>query len=80
MVKIKINYSKCQDASGCKICLQKCPNGVLMTYPGKTSKDYGMTPKSIPKTRHVYAIFLNFCDLCMKCVNICPKSAINIKR
>ena len=80
MVKIKIDKFKCPDASQCKLCLLECPKGVFMTYPISNNKDYGKTPKSIPITRMVVAIFLDFCDLCMKCVGICPKSAIKIKR
>ena len=75
-LKIRIDYSKCQQPDDCGKCLQVCQPAVFSLI--FTDKDY-----HDPKNWKVVPMFPMLCvldDKCNFCVNVCPESAISIKR
>ena len=75
--KIEIDYSKCTVPFWCKKCLQVCPQLVFSVY----CKQMERLKESDPREPGVYEIIpvrRDKCNLCNKCVEVCPEDAITI--
>ena len=73
-IKIKVDYSKCniEKPEDCTECLRICePKVFIVTY---------MDKKNLfdPKVWRVFPRFPKLCTYCKKCIEICPKNAIDI--
>lgn len=73
-VKIKIDYSKCQQPENCNKCLRLCKPGVFhLIFMDKDYHD--------PKDWKIIPAFPRLCifNSCNSCVEDCPENAISIK-
>ena len=79
--KIKIDYSKCGNATGgidprnCSICLRVCDPAVFLRHMNLKAEE--LNPKD-PQSWQVTAVWLDLCTHCGKCVASCPEKAITI--
>jgi ferredoxin len=75
--KIEIDYSKCTVPFWCKKCLQACPQLVFQVYCKQLVKLRESDPRE-PGVYQVVAVRRDKCNMCNKCIEICPEDAITI--
>jgi len=75
--RIEIDYEKCTVPFWCKKCIQGCPQIVFQVYCKKLTKLQESDPRE-PGVYEVKAVRRDKCNMCMKCVEICPEGAITI--
>jgi NAD-dependent dihydropyrimidine dehydrogenase PreA subunit len=79
--KIKIDYSKCGNATGgidprqCSKCLYVCDPAVFVRHPTLQVKEKNHYD---PQYWQVTPVWLSLCNRCLKCVKACPQNAIII--
>lgn len=74
MVKIKFNKGKCINPEECMKCISVCHVGALILAPANKPGNPGTPPK-----RYIIDLLYDVaCDKCMRCVEVCPRSAIEI--
>ncbi|RLG39136.1 MAG: hypothetical protein DRN91_00685 [Candidatus Alkanophagales archaeon] len=65
---------KCKDPKICMKCIRACPAKVLVLKP--------ISDRTNPHPRvekwEINVMFKDLCNRCMKCVEVCPKSCIEI--
>lgn len=86
MVKFKFDQTKCilpydpeeLRPTKCLKCLDVCPNSLLIFRPLKEKSEDGA-----PVKFEIYMTFRSygnkFCPDCLRCVNICPEKALELK-
>jgi Pyruvate/2-oxoacid:ferredoxin oxidoreductase delta subunit len=73
MINIEWNDDKCADPQDCYKCLDRCPEGVFMTYPrdkrepGKAAGNWAIIPS-----------FIKLCTGCRICEEVCPENALTV--
>ncbi|NHJ14030.1 MAG: 4Fe-4S dicluster domain-containing protein [Candidatus Thorarchaeota archaeon] len=77
--KIKIDHTKCgvnvsTDPRDCRKCLYVCDPAVLLLHP--TLEEH--PDPNNPDKWVIDAIWLSKCTGCMRCVEVCPESAIQV--
>ena len=75
--KIEIDMTKCTVPFWCKKCLQACPQLVFQVY----CKQLVKLRESDPRQAGVYeviAVRRDKCNMCNKCLDVCPETAITI--
>lgn len=75
--KIKIDHAKCTVPFWCKKCLQACPQLVFQVYCKQLVKYKESDPRE-PGIYEVVAVRRDKCNMCNKCVEVCPEDAITI--
>jgi ferredoxin len=79
--KIKIDYSKCGNATGgidpreCSLCLKVCDPAVLLRHEAIGAKE--VNPHD-PQFWQITAVWTDLCTGCGKCVAACPQKAITL--
>lgn len=72
---ITVNNKKCTDPLSCRKCLLICPTHVL----GLGTKVGPKKHQEIDPSQFIMAgVRFEKCTGCMDCVNVCPKSAIQV--
>jgi NADH-quinone oxidoreductase subunit I len=72
---ITVNNKKCTDPLSCRKCLLICPTHVL----GLGTKVGPKKHQEIDPSQFIVAgVRFEKCTGCMDCVNVCPKSAIQV--
>ena len=75
--KIEIDMTKCTVPFWCKKCLQACPQVVFQVYCKQMVKLRESDPRQ-PGIYEVTAVRRDKCNMCNKCVEVCPEKAITI--
>ncbi|MHA1308417.1 MAG: 4Fe-4S binding protein [Candidatus Heimdallarchaeota archaeon] len=78
--KIIIDYTKCGDGVGvdprdCVKCLQICEPALFLMHETLGVEDDPYDPQ----LWRVTALYPSLCTKCMKCVEVCPEQAIQVK-
>ncbi len=71
---IKIKVVECNEPKKCSKCVKSCPAKVLVLKPTGTKKlsDY-------VKKWYIRPLYKNYCNGCMRCVELCPENCIKIE-
>jgi NADH-quinone oxidoreductase subunit I len=77
MVKIEVNYERCQTPFDCKKCLVICPQAVFVVGAVKVERFKETDPKE-PGAYQLTPFYLDKCTACGDCVNVCPQDALKI--
>lgn len=77
LAKIEIDRSKCTVPFWCKKCLQACPQLVFTVYCKELKKLRESDPRE-PDIYEVMPLRRDKCNVCNKCVDVCPEDAISI--
>lgn len=75
--KIEIDRTKCTVPFWCKKCLQACPQVVFQVYCKQLLKLKESDPRE-PGIYEVLPVRRDKCNMCNKCVEVCPENAITI--
>jgi ferredoxin len=75
--KIEIDMTKCTVPFWCKKCLQACPQLVFQVYCKQLTKLRESDPRQ-PGVYEIIAVRRDKCNMCNKCVEVCPEKAIII--
>ena len=78
--KIIIDYMKCGDGVGvdpreCTKCLKICEPALFLMHETLGVEDDPYDPQ----LWRVTALYPSLCTKCMKCVEVCPEQAIQVK-
>lgn len=75
-MQITIDYSRCRSPLDCAKCAVACPEAVFVMKPTKIEK--------FKETRsddyRLFALYDMMCTGCMRCVDVCPENALEIKK
>lgn len=75
--KVEIDKTKCTVPFWCKKCLEACPQLVFFVYCRELQKLRESDPRE-PNIYELVALRRDKCNLCNKCVDVCPEDAITI--
>jgi len=75
--KIEIDESKCTVPFWCKKCLEACPHLVFWVEGTRNERLRESDPRE-PGLYRLLAVRRDKCNLCNRCVEICPEGAITI--
>jgi ferredoxin len=72
--KVSIQWlkDKCLKPQDCGKCLEVCPSTVFVRYAPQRER------YKEPQNYVIVPSFTNFCIVCNKCTEVCPKGAIKI--
>jgi NAD-dependent dihydropyrimidine dehydrogenase PreA subunit len=78
--KIIIDYTKCGDGVGvdpreCTKCLKICEPALFLLHETMDVEDDPYDPQ----LWRITALYPSLCTKCMKCVEVCPEQAIQVK-
>ena len=79
--KITIDYSKCGDGIGvdpreCAKCLKICPPAIFLLHETIGAEEVNVFD---PQIWRITPLYPSLCTKCMKCVEVCPEEAIEVK-
>ncbi|MBI4334254.1 MAG: 4Fe-4S binding protein [Chloroflexi bacterium] len=72
-MKIKIDKQACSKPLDCRLCLDRCPEKLFGTYPGRL-RERGVAAGDWV----IFAMFPSQCTGCLECVSFCPQKAISV--
>ena len=75
--KITVDQTKCTVPFWCKKCFEACQNIVFSTYCRKPERLKEADPRQ-PGVYGMLAVRRDKCNLCNKCIDVCPENAITI--
>ena len=79
--KIRIDYSKCGNATGgidprdCSVCLRICDPAIFLRHQYLEAKE--KNPND-PQYWQITPVWIDLCTQCGKCVKQCPQKAITV--
>ena len=73
MIEIRVDSKKCATPQDCRVCLDKCPQGVFRIMPKEARK-----PGRATEEWEIGTIFRSLCTACGVCSDACPKQAIAV--
>ncbi|MGO9412731.1 MAG: 4Fe-4S binding protein [Spirochaetia bacterium] len=79
--RVRIDYSRCGDGRGvdprsCCVCLRVCEPAVFLLHETVGARQ----PDPFdPQLWRVTPLWQSLCTGCLKCVQLCPKTAITVR-